>query len=186
MVARGLRASLLVVSDRAPGLFRRRRGRLPEQPASALCHPPLPTILAKVPGEHQAEVRGAYWAIFDPTGSHPATAEPPRPPARGGPLGYVRPPVPPCFDWAGRGWRGVIMTPATVRQLQELHRQLLYPAAAGDPPGNLEMPSQPPPDIITRSRRASSILHSTWDTTMGILVGLNGSASMSTSVCEGR
>jgi putative transposase len=31
------------------------------------------------------------------------------------------------LDRASRGWRGVTMTPATVRQLQELRRQLLHP-----------------------------------------------------------
>jgi hypothetical protein len=31
------------------------------------------------------------------------------------------------LDRASRGWRGVIMTPAAVRQLQELRRQLLHP-----------------------------------------------------------
>ena len=30
------------------------------------------------------------------------------------------------LDRASRGWRGVTMTPATVRQLQELRRQLLH------------------------------------------------------------
>src|SRR5271169_2472973 len=33
------------------------------------------------------------------------------------------------LDRASRGWRGVTMTPATVRQLQELRRQLLHPTA---------------------------------------------------------
>jgi putative transposase len=33
------------------------------------------------------------------------------------------------LDRASRGWRGVTMTPATVRQLQELCRQLLHPDA---------------------------------------------------------
>ena len=31
------------------------------------------------------------------------------------------------LDRASRGWRGVVMTPAAVRQLQELRRQLLHP-----------------------------------------------------------
>jgi putative transposase len=31
------------------------------------------------------------------------------------------------LDRASRGWRGVIMTPAAVRQLQEVRRQLLHP-----------------------------------------------------------
>jgi hypothetical protein len=28
-------------------------------------------VLAKVPVEHQGEVKAAYWAIFDPTGEPP-------------------------------------------------------------------------------------------------------------------
>jgi putative transposase len=31
------------------------------------------------------------------------------------------------LDRASRGWRGVVMTPAGVRLLQELRRQLLHP-----------------------------------------------------------
>jgi putative transposase len=31
------------------------------------------------------------------------------------------------LDHAGRGWRGVVMTPAGVRLLQELRRALLHP-----------------------------------------------------------
>jgi len=36
------------------------------------------------------------------------------------------------LDRASRGWRGVTMTPATVRQLQELRRQLLHPTATNE------------------------------------------------------
>jgi hypothetical protein len=42
------------------------------------------------------------------------------------------------LDRASRGWRGVTMTPATVRQLQELRRQLLDPPTAGDPGSQLD------------------------------------------------
>jgi hypothetical protein len=31
------------------------------------------------------------------------------------------------LDRASRGWRGVTMTPATVRQLQQLRLQVLHP-----------------------------------------------------------
>ena len=41
-------------------------------------------------------------------------------------------------DRASRGWRGVTMTPTTVRQLQDLRRQLLHPPTAGDPHGQLD------------------------------------------------
>ena len=33
------------------------------------------------------------------------------------------------LDRAGRGWRGVVQTPAAVRLLQDLRRQLLHPSA---------------------------------------------------------
>jgi putative transposase len=32
------------------------------------------------------------------------------------------------LDRAGRGWRGVVQTPAAVRLLQDLRRQLLHPS----------------------------------------------------------
>ena len=44
------------------------------------------------------------------------------------------------LDRASRGWRGVTMTPSTVRQLQEVRRQLLDPPTAEDPAGQLDEP----------------------------------------------
>ncbi len=41
------------------------------------------------------------------------------------------------LDRASRGWRGVVMTPVAVRQLQDLRRQLFDPTTAG------EVPSEP-------------------------------------------
>jgi len=35
-------------------------------------------------------------------------------------------------DRASRGWRGVVMTPVAVRQLQDLRRQLFSPTTAGE------------------------------------------------------
>ena len=62
------------------------------------------------------------------------------------------------LDRASRGWRGVAMTPATVRQLQELRRQLLHPTADKEVTHRHQSrPSQPPPNIITTNLRPSPI-----------------------------
>jgi putative transposase len=154
--------------------------------------------LAKVPVEHQPEVKAAYWSIFDPTGEPPGeksivvararTADfsdrfAKRFPAAVACLNddlaslfaYLRFPaehhkrlrhanfiertfgetrrrvkvigrlpgersclslVWAVLDRGSRGWRGVIMTPAAVRQLQELRRQLTHPAIENEPTTN--------------------------------------------------
>src|ERR687891_213101 len=65
MVARGLRAPLLVVSDGAPGLL----GAVELVFAHSLHQRCLihraRNLLAKVPVEHQAQVKAAFWRIFD-------------------------------------------------------------------------------------------------------------------------
>ena len=38
------------------------------------------------------------------------------------------------LDRASRGWRGVVMTPVAVRQLQDLRRQLFNPTTAKEVP----------------------------------------------------
>jgi transposase-like protein len=38
------------------------------------------------------------------------------------------------LDRASRGWRGVVMTPVAVRQLQDLRRQLFSPTTAEEVP----------------------------------------------------
>lgn len=38
------------------------------------------------------------------------------------------------LDRASRGWRGVVMTPVAVRQLQDLRRQLFAPTPIGEVP----------------------------------------------------
>ena len=74
MVARGLRAPLLVISDGAPGLI----GAVELVFAHSLRQRCLihraRNILAKVPVEHQAEVKAAFWALFDDTGTEPGEA----------------------------------------------------------------------------------------------------------------
>jgi len=147
-------------------------------------------VLAKVPAHAQAEVKAAYWAIFDDIQQPPgdqAVAEAQRraqafadhyraypaavacltktlpeltcylrfPPAHWSRIrhsnliertfGETRrrtkvigrlPGERSCLslvwavlDRASRGWRGVIQTPAAVRLLQDLRRQLLHPQA---------------------------------------------------------
>lgn len=143
-------------------------------------------ILAKVSKEHQAEVKAAYWAIFDPTGEPPGERSIAVARSRAETFSvtfgrsfpaavaclnadlaslftYLRFPVGhhgrirhsnfiertfgetrrrvkvigrlpgersclslvwAVLDRASRGWRGVVMTPAAVRQLQEIRRQL--------------------------------------------------------------
>ena len=62
---RGLACPLLVISDGAPGPDRRDRAGLPQGAASTMSYPPCRNILAKIPAGMQAEVKDAYWKIFD-------------------------------------------------------------------------------------------------------------------------
>jgi putative transposase len=186
MIARGLRAPLLVVSDGAPGLIAAVELVFPHSLRQRCTIHRARNILAKVPVAHQAEVKAAYWAIFDPTGEPPGersiavarsraetfTATFGRQfPAAVACLNddlaslftYLRFPaehhkrirhanfiertfgetrrrvkvigrlpgersclslVWAVLDRASRGWRGVVMNPAAVRQLQEIRRQL--------------------------------------------------------------
>ena len=204
MVARGLRAPLLVVSDGAPGLIGAVELVFPHSLRQRCTIHRARNLVAKVPVEHQPEVTAAYWAIFDPTGEPPGdqsvavakarAAEFSATFARRFPsavtclnddlaslVAYLRFPVEhhkrirhsnfiertfgetrrrvkvigrlpgersclglvwAVLDRASRGWRGVTMTPATVRQLQELRRQLLHPDTQ-------TQPAQPTTDTVT-------------------------------------
>jgi putative transposase len=198
MVGRGLRPPLLVVSDGAPGLIAAVELVFPHSLRQRCAIHRARNVLAKVPVEHQPEVKAAYWSLFDPTGEPPGeksivvararTAEfsgrfAKRFPAAVACLNddlaslfaYLRFPaehhkrlrhanfiertfgetrrrvkvigrlpgersclslVWAVLDRASRGWRGVIMTPAAVRQLQELRRQLTHPAIENKPTTN--------------------------------------------------
>ena len=189
LVARGLGAPLLVISDGAPGLIGAVELTFPNSLRQRCAIHRCRNILAKVPVEHQAEVKSVYWAIFDPTGEPPGEKSIAVARARAADFSatfgkrfpaavaclnddlaslfaYLRFPVEhhkrirhsnfiertfgetrrrvkvigrlpgersclglvwAVLDRASRGWRGVTMTPATVRQLQELRRQLLHP-----------------------------------------------------------
>ena len=195
MVARGLRAPLLVVSDGAPGLIGAVELVFPASLRQRCAIHRCRNLLAKVPVEHHAEVKAAYWAIFDPTGESPGEQSIAVARARAATFSatfgrrfpsavaclnddltslfaHLRFPVEhhkrirhsnfiertfgetrrrvkvigrlpgersclglvwAVLDRASRGWRGVTMTPAAVRQLQELRRQLLDPPTAGEP-----------------------------------------------------
>jgi putative transposase len=192
MVTRGLRSPLLVVSDGAPGLIAAVELVFPHSLRQRCLIHRARNVLAKVPVEHQAEVKAAFWALFDDTGTEPgddaiavvrgradrfaanyarcfpAAAECLtadfaslttylRFPA--GHHGRIRhsnfiertfgetrrrvkvigrlPGERTCLglvwavlDRASRGWRGVVMTPVAVRQLQDLRRQLFSPTTA--------------------------------------------------------
>jgi transposase-like protein len=187
MVARGLRAPLLVVSDGAPGLLAAVELVFPHSLHQRCLIHRARNVLAKVPVEHQGEVKVAFWKIFDdidvPAGeaaiavAHARATEFAKTYGRRFPAAveclmtnfeslttYLRFPaghhsrirhsnfiertfgetrrrvkvigrlpgersclglVWAVLDRASRGWRGVVMTPAAVRQLQELRRQLI-------------------------------------------------------------
>ena len=192
MVSRGLRPPLLVISDGACGLIAAVELVFPHSLRQRCVIHRARNILAKVPAEHQAEVKKAYWALFDDTGTEPGDAAVAvvrsraesfaamygkRFPAAveclmtelatlttylrfpAGHHGRIRhsnfiertfgetrrrvkvigrlPGERTCLglvwavlDRASRGWRGVVMTPVAVRQLQDLRRQLFSPPVA--------------------------------------------------------
>jgi len=200
MVARGLRAPLLVVSDGAPDLIAAVELVFPNSLRQRCVIHRCRNVLAKVPVEHQSQVKAAYWAIFDPTGEPPGhksiAVAAKRAADFSATFGRRFPSAVACLnddltslfsylcfpaehhkrirhsnfiertfgetrrrvkvigrlpgersclgllwavlDRASRGWRGVTMTPATVRQLQELRHQLLDPPTAGDPRGRVD------------------------------------------------
>ena len=74
MVARGLRPPLLVISDGAPGLIAAVELVFPHSLRQRCVIHRARNILAKVPVEHQGEVKKAYWALFDDTGTEPGEA----------------------------------------------------------------------------------------------------------------
>src|SRR5205823_8164912 len=67
LTGRGLRPPLLVISDGAASLVggRCNRTQLAAFAAPTLSDPPRRQFLAKVPRHAQAEVKSAYWALFD-------------------------------------------------------------------------------------------------------------------------
>ena len=194
MVARGLRAPLLVITDGAPGLISAVELTFPHSLRQRCLVHRARNLLAKVPKHAQAEVKAAFWEIFDDIAADPgptAVAEArqraqafadrygQRYPAAVACLTDTLPELT-CFlrfprehwqrirhtnliertfgetrrrtkvigrlpgersclslvwavlDRASRGWRGVVMTPAAGRLLQDLRRQLFSPSPRGE------------------------------------------------------
>ncbi len=191
MVSRGLRAPLLVISDGAPGLLGAVELVFPHSLRQRCVIHRARNVLAKVPIEHQGEVKKAFWELFDDTGCEPGEASIAVVRARAAQFAktyqgrfpaavecltadfagltiYLRFPVAhhsrirhsnfiertfgetrrrvkvigrlpgertclglvwAVLDRASRGWRGVVMTPAAVRHLQELRHQLFDPSS---------------------------------------------------------
>jgi putative transposase len=186
LVERGLRAPLLVITDGAPGLIGAVEVTLPNSLRQRCLVHRARNLLATVPKGAQAEVKAAFWQVFDDITADPgeaAVAEArqraaefqrrygKRYPAAVACLLDTLPELT-CFlrfprehwarirhtnliertfgetrrrvkvigrlpgersclslvwavlDRAARGWRGVVMTPAAVRLLQDLRRQL--------------------------------------------------------------
>jgi transposase-like protein len=65
LTGRGLRPPLLVISDGAAGLIAACESSLPRSLRQRCLIQRCRNFLAQVPAEHQAELRDAYWAIFD-------------------------------------------------------------------------------------------------------------------------
>lgn len=63
--ARGLRPPLLVISDGAAGLIAAAETALPRTLRQRCLIHRCRNVVAKVPAEAQAEIRDAYWALFD-------------------------------------------------------------------------------------------------------------------------
>jgi transposase-like protein len=76
LVGRGLRAPVLVISDGAPGLLSAVAQVVPQSLRQRCTIHRARNVLAKVPTSAQAEVKAAYWSIFDdidqPAGDQPA------------------------------------------------------------------------------------------------------------------
>ncbi len=65
LTSRGLRPPLLVISDGAAGLINAAESSLPRSLRQRCLIHRSRNLLAKVPAEHQQELREAYWKLFD-------------------------------------------------------------------------------------------------------------------------
>jgi putative transposase len=190
LVERGLRAPLLVITDGAPGLIGAVELVFPRSLRQRCLIHRCRNLLARVPKHAQAEVKAAFWAIFDDIDAPPGEAAVAQARQRGHAFAdryqqrypaavaclldtlpeltcFLRFPrehwprirhtnliertfgetrrrtkvigrlpgehsclslVWAVLDRAARGWRGVVMTPAAVRLLQDLRRQLHHPS----------------------------------------------------------
>ena len=88
------------------------------------------------------------------------------------------------LDRASRGWRGVVMTPIAVRQLQDLRRQLFSPTTAGEVPRESAETVTAAAQTDSREACARPDLHRIWDATTrstSWLGGLMSRGAMSTA-----
>ena len=74
LVQRGLRAPLLVITDGAPGLISAVELTFPRTLRQRCLVHRARNLLAKVPKHAQAEVKAAFWAIFDDIAADPGPA----------------------------------------------------------------------------------------------------------------
>ena len=194
LVGRGLRSPVLVISDGAPGLIGAVEQVFPCSLRQRCLVHRARNLLAKVPTHAQAEVKAAFWQIFDdidqPPGQAAVDEAVRRATAFADRYEGVYPAAVACLtstlaeltvhlrfprehwrrirhsnfiertfgetrrrtkvigrlpseqsclslvwavlDRASRGWRGVTMTPAGVRLLQDLRRQLTHPPTIGE------------------------------------------------------
>jgi putative transposase len=74
LTSRGLRAPVLVISDGAPGLLSAVEQVFPRSLRQRCTIHRARNVLAKVPASAQAEVKAAYWQIFDDLTAPPGQA----------------------------------------------------------------------------------------------------------------
>ena len=203
LVERGLRSPVLIISDGAPGLIGAAEQVFPRSLRQRCLVHRARNLLAKVPQHAQAEVKQAFWQIFDdidaPPGQAAVDQATRRAEAFASRYGTLYPTAVRCLtdtlpeltvhlrfpsehwrrirhsnfiertfgetrrrvkvigrlpgetsclslvwavlDRASRGWRGVTQTPAGVRLLQDLRRQLLAGDATQLEPGEVVDPA---------------------------------------------
>jgi len=132
MIARGLRPPTLVISDGGPGLIGAVELVWPASGRQRCLIHRCRNLLAKVLKHAQDQLKADFWTIWDivTEAGDDAVAEARwrvkvigRLPAGRSCLSLVWA----VLDRASRGWRGVEMTPKTVRHLQQLRFELLGP-----------------------------------------------------------
>jgi putative transposase len=109
---------VLVITDGAPGLIGAVEVVFSQSLRQRCLVHRARNLLARVPTHTQAQVEAAFWQILDDIAADPGQLA----------VDEARRRAEAFADRVSRGWRGVVMTPAAVRLLQELRRQLHHPA----------------------------------------------------------